>query len=74
MKVKVDPNKLVYKFKDKGKTPKDSRDYLMLLELFENFTDGVVLPTEVLENQINFKSNLSQTRIGGNESENKKTW
>ena len=74
MKVKVDPNKLVYKFKDKEKIPKDSRDYLMLLEILENFTDGVVLPTEVLENQINFKSNLRQTRIGGNESENKKIW
>ena len=52
IKDKINPNKLIYKFKTVGKIPKVFRDYQMLLELFGNLRDDGVHPKEVFKNKI----------------------
>ena len=65
-KYKIDPNKLIFDFKTEGKIPKDFRNYQMPLKLFKSLRDGDVEPKEILRNQVKFKSDLSEIKIGSN--------
>ena len=44
----------------------------MSLELFDNLRDGNVNPPDVLKNQVNFKSDLSEIKAEINKSEYQK--
>ena len=44
----------------------------MPTKLFEELRDGEIYPTEVLENQARLKSDLSEIKIGGKKSTDKK--
>ena len=64
LKDEINPNKLIYKFKNERNSSKDIRDYQKLLQLFENLRDGDERPKEVLKNQIEFKLDLTETKKG----------
>ena len=59
---RVNPDNLIYKYKSKGKIPKDLRNYQNLIELFKNSRDGNINPKKVWKNQINFKSDLEEIK------------
>ena len=63
---------MIYGFKAKGRSSKYFRDYQNPIELFKNLRNGNVKPKEVLKNQMNFKSDLSEIRKEANKSENQK--
>ena len=63
---------MIYGFKTKGRSSKYFRDYQNPIELFKNLRNGNVKPKEVLKNQMNFKSDLSEIRKEANKSENQK--
>ena len=55
---------MIYKYKIKGRSPKDFRNYPNLVELFKDLRDGNINPKEVLKYQINSKSDLGKIRKG----------
>ena len=48
------------------KDRKDFREYHHPLEFYENLRDGEANPKEVLRSQTRFKSDLNETKLGGN--------
>ena len=54
---------MIYKYITEGKIPEDFRNYQNLIKLFEDLNVNVN-PTEVLKNQINFKSDLGKIKRG----------
>ena len=64
----VNPDNLIYKYKNEGKTPKDFRNHRNPVELFKDLRDGNINPNEVLKNLINLKSGLGETKKGNKKS------
>ena len=58
----MDPDNLVHKYKTEKWSPKDFRNYQNLIKLFKNLRDADGKPKEVLQNQINFKSDLREVK------------
>ena len=54
------PDDLIQKHKTEGRILKDFRNYQNPIELFKDLRDGNINPKEVLRDQINFKSDLSE--------------
>ena len=63
---------MIYESKIEEEIPKDSTDYRKLFELIENLRDGNLNPKEVLKNQVKFKLDLNEIKLGGNKSEDQK--
>ena len=61
---KINPDNLIYKHKTEGISPKDFRNYQDPIKLFEDLRDDNINPEKVLKDQINFKSDLGETRKG----------
>ena len=61
-KKRIDPDNLIYKYKNEGKSPKDFRNYQNLIYLFKSLRDFHLNPRGVLKNQRKFKSNLGEIR------------
>ena len=55
---------MIYKCKTENISPKDFINYQKLVDLFINVTDGNINPSEVLKIQMNFKSDLGETKKG----------
>ena len=55
---------MIYKCKTENISPKDFSNYQKLVDLFINVTDGNINPNEVLKSQMNFKSDLGETKKG----------
>ena len=72
IKDRIDHNKLIYNFKTEEESPKDCKNYELLLELFKNLRNGETNPKKVLGNQVKFKSDLAKIKIGINKSEGQK--
>ena len=52
----------MYKYKTKGMSPKDFSNYQNLIDLFKNSRDGNVNPKQIFKNEINFKSDLGDSK------------
>ena len=61
---KINPDNLIYKHKTEGISPKDFRNYQDPIKLFEDLRDDNINPEKILKDQINFKSDLGETRKG----------
>ena len=72
IKKEINPNKLIYNFNAKGKTPKDFRNDQMPIELFENLRGSNIELLEVLRDQVKFKSSLNEIKIWGKKSVDQK--
>ena len=59
------------KYKTEGISPKDFRNYQNLIDLFKDLRDGNINPRERLKYQINFKSDLGETKKGNKKSKSK---
>ena len=59
---------MIYESKIEEEIPKDSTDYRKLFELFENLRNGNLNP----KNQVKFKLDLNEIKLGGNKSEDQK--
>ena len=53
---------MIYKCKTENISPKDFSNYQKLVDLFINVTDGNINPNEGLKSQMNFKSDLGETK------------
>ena len=61
---RINPDNLIYKYKNEEISPKDFRNYQNSIGLFINLRDCNVNPKGVLKDQINYKSDLqSVTKI-----------
>ena len=56
------PDNLIYKYKTERISPKDFGSYQNPTELFKDLRDGTINLNEVLKDQINFKSDLSEIK------------
>ena len=56
------PDDLIQKHKTEGRILKDFRNYQNPIELFKDLRDGNINPRQVLRDQINFKSDLSEIK------------
>ena len=63
LKEKGNLNNFIYRYKTEGISRKDFNDYQNLIDFFINLRDGNINPTELLKDQINFKSDLSEIKI-----------
>ena len=59
---RLNPDNLIYKYKNEEISLKDIRNYQNLKELFKDLRDGNINPKEVLKDQINFKSVLGEIK------------
>ena len=59
---------MIYKYKTVGISPKDFRNYQNPIELFKDLRKN---PNEVLQDQINFKSDLGDMKKGNPKSRSK---
>ena len=71
LKEKINHENLIYNYKTEGKSPKDFSDYQNPIDVFINLRNGNVNPREVLKNQNDFKSDLSEIKIGNKKSKSK---
>ena len=71
LKEKTNHENLIYNYKTEGKSLKDFSDYQNPIDLFANLRNGNVNPREVLKNQNDFKSDLSEIKIGNKKSKSK---
>ena len=62
LKRKSDPGNLVYRHKTKGISPKDFSNYQNPMNLFINLRDGNIKSRDLLKDQINFKSDIGETK------------
>ena len=62
-KKRINPDKLIYKYKIEGISPKDFRNYQNPTKLLKDLIDVNVDPKDVLKDQINFKSNLGEVKV-----------
>ena len=68
---RINPNNLIYNYKNERISPKDFRNYQNPIELFRDLRDGNINPNEVLKDQINFKSYLSEIKKENPKSKSK---
>ena len=61
---RLNPDNLIYKYKNEEISLKDIRNYQNLKELFKDLRDGNINPKEVLKDQSNFKSDLGEIKKG----------
>ena len=59
---------MIYKYKTAETSPKDFRNYQNPIELFKDLRKN---PNEVLQDQINFKSDLGEMKTGNPKSRSK---
>ena len=59
---RINPDNLIYNYKNERISLKDFRNCQNLIELFKDLRDGNINPNEVLKGQINFKSDLSEIK------------
>ena len=59
---RINLDNLIYKYKNEEKSSKDFRNYQNPIDLFKDLNNGNINPKEVLKDQINFKSDLDETK------------
>ena len=59
---RINLDNLIYKYKNEEKSPKDFRNYQNPIDLFKDLNNGNINPKEVLKDQVNFKSDLGETK------------
>ena len=65
---RISPDNLIYSYKNERIIPKDFRNYQNPIELFKDLRNVNISPNEVLKDQINFKSYLSEIKKGNPKS------
>ena len=68
---RISPDNLIYSYKNERIIPKDFRNYQNPIELFKDLRNVNISPNEVLKDQINFKSYLSEIKKGNPKSKSK---
>ena len=67
----INPDNLIYKYKNEGISPKVFKNYQNRIELFKYKRDGNIKPNEILKDTINFKSDLSEIKKENPKSKSK---
>ena len=67
----INPDNLIYKYKNEGISPKVFKNYQNRIELFKYKRDGNIKPNEILKDRINFKSDLSEIKKENPKSKSK---